>query len=305
MPSLRQPPKVIDRPYIDEMYLYVTGLESKLNVLSQMSVKTAQSAAATAQSATAQAQSIVDVFTSPSALATAVGGSGATGLAIQDAYANLLTKYPAANFQPGTLFEVSSGARSGLWYVVNLVAGVRTWQFAFGLNADIRSTIAGYSLGTNDANALFHITDYAHFARWSGTAFRLIDGQGGYIVDSTTALGSGYQLCDGTATDFILDNTSNLAVSPITTPNENGNPNTYHGSIAAYTGTITGATAPAFSGTAGQSTGNDGGGGTIVQSGTGTTVAAHTHTHLFTAAGTITLPADPIQNIGVLRYLRR
>src|SRR5579883_1689276 len=227
---------------------------------------------------------------------------GPQAAVIQDTWANIVN-YPAPNYPLGQLYEVLSD-RPGLWYVVQSVGKRNTWRYAGGVVHDSRANVAGYGLGANDAGLLAHLTDYAHLVEWDGAAFRILDGQGGYIVDAVAALATGWQLCDGTVTDFLLDNTTNLAVTPFTTPDEKtANPGTYHRSAAAYSGVISAATLPTFNGSAG-TTGNDGDAGSHAAAGAGgdPLVALNPHTHAFTPAGTIALPGDPVKNMGVLRY---
>jgi hypothetical protein len=216
-----------------------------------------------------------------------------------DTHANRLLNYIPNQYQPGALFYETD--REAL-YVTGLMSGMTVWLFAAGTFSAARASFPS-DLGVNDAGFLFYIDDYAHFARWDGTAWRLTDGGGGYFVGSAIALGTGYQLCDGTTTDYVVDNTTNLAVSSFTTPNLAGNPNTYMGS-GTYTGTINSLTLPIFTGTL-DVTGGDLQAGTVVQSGTGTTVATTPHDHDVLPTGTIGLPADPINNMQVAFYFRR
>jgi hypothetical protein len=222
---------------------------------------------------------------------------------IEDTHARRLSNFVGSNIPPvGSLFwEID---RTVL-YLVKLVAGVAAWVFAAGSYTNTRTNYPS-DLGANDAGFLFQISDYAHLARFDGTAWRLTEGSGGYIVASAFALASGYQICDGTATDYITDNTTNLAVSAFTTPDlKTANANTYLRSAAAYTGAVNAPTNPTFGGAL-SNTGADSGSGTIVQSGTGTTVATHTHTHPFTPTGNVSLAGgDPVQFMNVIYYFRR
>lgn len=164
-------------------------------------------------------------------------------------------------------------------------------------------------LAANDAGFLLEVSDHLHLCRWSGTAWVILDNDAGTFVESAVALGTGYQLCDGTATNYLTVSGADLAETAFTTPNENGGAaGVYHKSIAAYTGTINPASTPTgtFTGMAGN-TGNDSATQTV-QSGAGATVPAEPHTHPFTPAGTITINlagGDPVRNLGVLRYFRR
>jgi hypothetical protein len=72
--------------------------------------------------------------------------------------------------------------------------------------------------GKVDSGFLYFVSDYAHTALWDGMNWQLIDGQGGYFVDAVANPGPGYQLCDGTTTNYLLTNTPNLAYVEYTTP---------------------------------------------------------------------------------------
>lgn len=233
-------------------------------------------------------------------------GLGLSSFAVlQDTFLNL-PHYPAGNYPLGQLYEVLTD-RPGLWYVVRMVNGVNAWCYGSGTVHDSRSNVAGYGLGANDAGLLAHLTDYAHLVEWDGTHFHIVDGEGGYIVDAIHAKsGAGWVLCDGSATDFLLDNTTNLATQSVTTPDEKTNTAVHHNSIVTYTGVINAATAPTFTGSP-VNTGNDSGGGQTITQGTGATatVPNEPHTHSVTAAGTITLGGDPVKTLGVVRYFRR
>lgn len=263
---------------------------------------------------------------------------------LEDTHPNRLLNYPAASYQPGTLFfEID---RQILYILYAGFGGTApTWAYLAGMqNASFASRAT--DLGTSDNGYLMWIRDQAHLFRWSGTVWHFVDGEGGYIVDRISApTDNGWQLCDGTATDYLQISGGDIVVTAFTTPDEVTAPSgVYHKSIAAYTGTINAAAAPALSGsTAAASTGvttnaeaahthavtspTGTPSATVeVQSGTGTTVATDTHTHSITSPtgsgsshshgitdpththGTGTLVADATgqpRNMGVLRYFRR
>ena len=73
-------------------------------------------------------------------------------------------------------------------------------------------------LGPDDADFIFYCSDYAHFAIWDGEEWR-IDDPGGYFVEATVDLGIGWQICDGTTTDYLA---MDLTVLPFTTPDDRG-----------------------------------------------------------------------------------
>lgn len=107
-------------------------------------------------------------------------------------------------------------------------------------------------LGATDAGFLFHVVDYAHRLRWTGSAWVFTDGGNGFFQDFAVAPGVGWELCDGSATDRLVVGAS-LSVAAITPPNLAGSP-AYRKSGAAYTGSILGA-----SGATGGGSGETGG----------------------------------------------
>lgn len=209
---------------------------------------------------------------------------------------------------------------------------------ALGLGSVVTvNTLALQPTGLNASNKglLFYVTDYHHLCLWNGTAWVIVDDPPGTFIESAVDPGTGWQLCNGGATTYLVAGAS-LTTAAFTTPDETTAPSgVYHKSIAAYTGVINAAVAPAFSGTPATLTGsvsapvftgdtdtsgNDSGTGTVVAAGVGTTVATHTHTHdtvptgtisapvltmnSYTPAGTVAATAQP-RNLGVLVYFRR
>jgi hypothetical protein len=159
-------------------------------------------------------------------------------------------------------------------------------------------------LGIPDAGFVADVTDYNHKLIWSGTAWKFEAGDSGsaYIQAFFRDPGAGWHLCDGTvalaylkgdgtlgtvtlpnlsaASAYLKLGPSVTAINPPVAPNFTG---------ANFTPAGTN-TAPAFTGSS-VTTGNDSGAGQAVQSGAGTTVASHPHTHSDTAAGTNSAPA--------------
>jgi len=190
---------------------------------------------------------------------------------IEDTHANRLTIYPAASYPVGTLFYETN--RTVLYVVANS-SGTNVWQYVAGMDVQ---TFAGRpaDLGLNDRGYLLFITVQCHVMWWSGASWFFLDGGGGYFQDFVaTPPGSlGWQLCDGTATDYLVISGADLAVTAFTTPNLTGAPSgVYRKSIAAYTAAINAATAGAMSGV------------TAVAS-TGITVGAHAVTQITDIAG--------------------
>lgn len=241
-----------------------------------------------------------------------------TSACLEDTHANRLALYPPGNFPVGTLFYETD--RTVLYGIVNN-SGTFVWQYITGLFIAVfgnRPT----DLGTSDRGFQLFVTVQAHTMWWSGTQWFFLDEGGGKIVDFVTAPPSplGWQLCDGTATDYLVISGADLALTAFTTPDENsGAAGVYHKSIAAYTGTINAATAGAMSGiTAANSTGITVNAHGVTQitdvagannyaftaaGDAGHTVVDPQHQHLF---GTIAVDATgQPRNMGVLRYFRR
>lgn len=167
-------------------------------------------------------------------------------------------------------------------------------------------------LGANDAGFLLHIVDYSHLVRWTGASWEWAPGDegNGYIEDFLVPpVSPGWQVCDGTITSLLIVGHPSLYSQSIQLPDE-VSAGVYHKSAATVSDyTVKPAVAPLITGntadesahthsvvvpdqnTANESahthsvdppsttSGNDSGSGTIVQAGTGTTVAAHPHTH--------------------------
>jgi hypothetical protein len=201
-------------------------------------------------------------------------------------------------------------------YVGQLSGAAIVWKWVGGMMIAARVNYPS-DLGLNDVGFELYINDYSHLAVWDGAGWRLTDGGGGYFVDSAIALGTGYQLCDGTTTDYILNNTTNLALQSFTTPDlKTVSVGTYFKSAAAYTGTTGGPTAPVISGnTADESahthdvtiTNNaaavNAGPNDISANQTVTSTGGTAHHH---AVGTLVndTTGEPL-NMGTLKYFRR
>lgn len=191
------------------------------------------------------------------------------GVVLEDTHSNRLTLHPASSTNVGALFWETDRT---VLYVVTETAGVRSWTYAAGM---YQSAFASRptDLGLSDAGFLYMPGTYLHICRWSGAAWAIPDGGGGYIVDAVAALGAGWQLCDGTATTYLTISGADLAETAFTTPDENsGVAGVYHESIAAYTGTINAATAPGISGSVANTTATN-------QAATATNQNESAHTH--------------------------
>ena len=107
-------------------------------------------------------------------------------------------------------------------------------------------------LSYHDYGLLVWMFEYGHLLRWNGAKWEWGPGEigSGSIQDFAVApTGPGWQLCDGTVTDYLVVDPVPAAI-PFTTPNETANP-LYHRSGAAYTGTINAPVAPTLSGSTG------------------------------------------------------
>ena len=163
---------------------------------------------------------------------------------------------------------------------------------------DTSSSLAGLPTGLTIANRGQHYYN-SYFKRWwnwDGANWHYLDsgiGAGGQVSTSgaTAPEGGLWQACDGSTVSCALDNATigNKVASPAQATGGN-NPIIQGG---AGDTTQHAATAPTLASSS-VTSGNDSGSGTVVLSGVGTTVAAHTHTH------DITLPAinSPTDAVG-------
>lgn len=196
----------------------------------------------------------------------------------------------AVELQTGTFtevwrkfFEQVSGQQAAIIAAVNAVPGVNVWALA-----------AQPTLGPADAGYLAFVTDYGHFVRWTGTVWQFAPGDVGngfFRPFAITPQEVGWQLCDGTATTYLVVGGATLTTAAFTTPALTTSP-AYLKTGAAYTGAAvakSGSTGTGTTGTGTTGTGTTGTGTTgaptagvaightttptIVQSGTGVTVS--------------------------------
>jgi len=244
----------------------------------------------------------------PLNLTNLLPGTAAASVVSQGTHVQRVGGVPPTSAQIGTLYFETD---RHVLYIVSPVSGTPVYVFVAGVYSDVRANVPT-DLGLNDDGFIFEVLDYSHTAIWDGTAWRLTDGGGGYIVDAVAPLMTGWQLCDGTVTDYIVNNTTNLSVAPFTTPNENGSPGTYHASIAGYTGVINPAVPAIISGNTGSNVAGvtlnivvdnvpSGGTKAVMDDTSSITDPGHTH-----PAGTLVndLSATP-PTLGVRRYFRR
>lgn len=132
------------------------------------------------------------------------------------------------------------GALSVLLTAVNTAVGVNSFPFA-----------GQPTLGAGDVGFLGFVTDYGHWVRWTGTIWQFAPGEtgNGFFRDfAIVPQEAGWQLCDGSATDYLVVGAAALTVTAITPPNLAGAP-AYRKSAAAYSGAPVAASAPGITGT--------------------------------------------------------
>lgn len=227
----------------------------------------------------------------------------------------------------------------GVIYIGSDQTGPVLWTYSAGRMVVTSVSERPTDLGSSDANFQLMIIEQKHNFHWNGSAWLFDDEEGGRIVDRISAPSdaAGWQLCDGSVTDYLQISGGDIVVTSFTTPNENAG-GVYHTSIAAYTGVINAATAPTLSGnTSSDSAGTPTGSisapsftgdlatavtveGNAVTTPTSVVAAPYTPTGTVAAptftgnalpghihgVGTLTVSntAQP-QNLGVLRYFRR
>lgn len=160
------------------------------------------------------------------------------------------------------------------WYVnfQNLATQLATLQAvannAFGTNVFLLANQP--SLGVSDAGYVGFVSDYAHLVFWTGTAWILLDGVGGYFAPFMVTPSIGWAACDGSVAK-ILQPGATLTTTSATTPNLNGSA-AYVKSAASYTSTIAAASGTTATGTTGTGTTGTGltGSSTTAPSSTGT-----------------------------------
>jgi hypothetical protein len=178
----------------------------------------------------------------------------------------------------------------GVVYQVQSVGSSKAWVYISG---QFKAAFADRptDLGSNDTGFLWHVSDYAHLLRWTGTGWEFVDEMGGYFAFRVVAPdGNGWVLCDGTATHYLHITAGVVSEVAITPPNLTGTP-AYLKAGAAYAVTINAAVVPATTGPTGVG----------VTAGSGASSAANntTHTHA------VSLPGDPVSNVVCLPYFRK
>jgi hypothetical protein len=200
----------------------------------------------------------------------------------------------------------------------------KTWDVAHHADGTQRTGTDGILLGqisgtlaeqpsgltVDNDGLLYFVTDYGHLVRWDGSAgvwrFAPGDDGPGYIQGfAVVPQATGWVLCDGGATTYLVAGSATLTTANFTTPNLTGTPSylklgaAYSGSGAAagstssdggHTHSVSGSTAnesahthdvnPAIDST------NADNGTTEVQAGVGATVAAASHNHTYDVPNT-------------------
>lgn len=134
-----------------------------------------------------------------------------------------------------------------------------------GVNSGLFTAIP--TLGAGDAGYVYFITDLRHLIYWDGAAWQYLDGdQPGRFSHFIAAPGTGWVLCDGSATTY-LSVGAVPALNAITLPDLTTAAYLKSGAAGSYTGTPVAAAAPGATMSGSTATGSTGTGST----GTGTT----------------------------------
>jgi len=210
--------------------------------------------------------------------------------AIYDTHAHRLANYPAANYTGLFFYETD---RTVIYGSIN-----GNWAYLTGTGFFTQAALPT-DLGVNDAGFLAAVSDYGHILQWGGGGWGWGPGEGKNrkIELFTSNPGVGWHICDGSAVSYLI---SNGGTGTETVPNLVGNPSYMKATGAYGGGTINLAGIPQVPSE------NTGGPSatTVVQSGSGATVASSTHTHVVPAEATTTA-TDPVQNITMLAYYRQ
>lgn len=119
-----------------------------------------------------------------------------------------------------------------------------------GVNRKTYVELNALGLGASDEGYVAWEPDYGHALRWTGTIWTFAPGDPGngfFALRPVAPQEVGWQLCDGTASNYLTVGTGTLSVTSFTTPNVTAG--TFLKVLAAYTGAIDAAIAPGISGT--------------------------------------------------------
>lgn len=198
----------------------------------------------------------------------------------------------------------------------------RTWDVAHNVDGTQRSAsfgdILGQAQGTqaeqptgltiDNDGMLFFVTDFGHLVRWDGPLgmwkFAPGDVGNGFFRDyAITPQESGWVLCNGAVTTYLVVGGATLTTANFTTPNLSGSP-AYKKSAAAYAG-ITGVSGATDAGTTG--TGTTGTGTTsndgatfapAIFNGADTPASINTTAHVHSMPG-LSIPGLSVPALGV------
>lgn len=250
--------------------------------------------------------------------------------------------WPKAKTALGHLLRRWQAAINTTWEVSHHVDGTQISASKGKILGQLTGTLAEAQTltpTTSDDGMLVFITDFGHLVRWTGTAWAFAPGESGsgYFQDfAITPQASGWVLCNGSVTTYLVVGGAALSETSFTTPNLTGTP-AYRKSIAAYTGVINAKQAPAATGTGTTGTGTTGtditGTGTTgtgvtgirvgnIAAGTGALSATGDHDHTIPGLSIpalsvpglsvpglsvpgLSIGAIEMANLGVLPYFRR
>lgn len=152
-------------------------------------------------------------------------------------HADRVASYPASSYSNGVLFFETD--RKAMY----VVSG-GTWVWANGTMYAARAS-APTDLGSDDNGFLLFVSDFAHLVRWTGTAWEFADGDvPGRVEGFAVNPGTGWVLCDGTASTYLTVGAT-LTATSITPPDLTAGAYPKFG--AAYAGSVVAATAPTAS----------------------------------------------------------
>lgn len=236
---------------------------------------------------------------------------------LNDTYVNwTLAKYDPANYPPGTQFRITDW--TNVIYVVTVISSVNTWVYLNGTYSASLGSLPttgfnGAALGANDTRLrFFEQTTYFHQMQWTGSGWARgsedRDHSDTFAWFGTAPTDGGWHSCDGSVLTYLIytGTTANRTLPNLGTA-------AYPKATAAtYTPGLSTPTVPTFAGTPVTPTfsGTSSGAGVAVQSGAGTNVVGAPYTpsgtvSAITPAGTISLPADPVENFSLILYYRR
>lgn len=211
-----------------------------------------------------------------------------------------IVAFDANNFKGLQFVETDTGL---IYLSQPLQAGSAgyVWRYMTGIARTVYSSplatapLFGKPLAALDTGLLVYLTDKNRTMRWTGSAFEFAPWEvipAGMVMGFRADPGAGWHKCDGSAGIAQLNANGTTTTITLEDFTSAGNKAAYpkwgsaaDGFQAAIAPLITGNTAdttPAITGAIAAGTaaiGNDSGAGTAVQSGAGTTVATHPHSH--------------------------